>query len=318
MKVERRNDLSLRLLEIFGAVMAQRTTVGAAEHLGISQPAVSNAIRALEKQLGFALFERINRRLVPTEEAHLLLTETEPAFEVLRNIETEVRDLRRGRSGRLRLSATPPLGHTLVPIALKTFLADREKVTVSYSVRRLETVVQAVETGLADIGLALGYPQSEALRVHSLSRERLVGVMPPRHPLARLETVTPDAVDPAELIGLETSLGSTVENAFAQASCAYRPRIVARYCHTACILANAGLGVAIVDPFTAYFSQGLDLAIRAFEPACQAQAVAIQRSDAPTSKLTESFLAVLSDMIRPAFVDRTTRKQALQAGGSER
>ncbi len=301
MKVERRNDLSLRLLEIFGAVMSQRTTVGAAEYLGVSQPAISNAIKALEKQLDFALFERINRRLVPTEEAHLLLAETEPAFAVLRNIETEVRDLRSGRAGRLRLSATPPLGHTLVPIALKSFLANREKVTVSYNVRRLETVVQTVETGIADIGLVLGHPQSDALSVHPLSRERLVCVMPSLHPLARLETVTPDAIDPGDLIGLETSIGATVESAYAEASCAYHPRIVARYCHTACILANAGLGVAIVDPFTAVFSKGLDLAIRPFEPVCHAQAVAIQRSDAPTSKLTRAFLALLSEMIQPTF-----------------
>ena len=304
MKVERRNDLSLRLLEIFGAVMSQRTTVGAAEHLGVSQPAVSNAIKALEKQLGFALFERINRRLMPTEEAHLLLAETEPAFAVLRNIEAEVRDLRRGRAGRLRLSATPPLGHTLVPIALKAFLAEREKVTVSYSVRRLETVVQAVETGIADVGLVLGHPHSDALKVRTLSRERMVCVMPTRHPLARLDVVTPDAVDPAELIGLETSIGAVVESAFGQARAAYRPRIVVRYCHTACILVNAGIGVAIVDPFTAFFSHGLDIAIRPFEPACEAEAVAVQRGDGPTSQLAQGFLALLDDMIQPTFAAR--------------
>ncbi|MEM7568138.1 MAG: LysR family transcriptional regulator, partial [Pseudomonadota bacterium] len=305
MKVERRNDLSLRLLEIFGALMRKRTTTGAAEDLGISQPAVSNAIKALEKQLGFVLFERVNRRLVPTEEAHLLLAETEPAFAVLRNIETEVRDLRRGRAGRLRLAATPPLGHTVVPAALKAFLAEREKVTVSYNVRRLETVVQSVETGIADIGLVLGHPLSDTLRVRSLSRERLVCVMPQAHPLARLDIVTPDAIDLAELIGLETSIGATVESAYADAGCPYRPRIVARYCHTACILAEAGLGVAIVDPFSAFFSRGLDLAIRPFEPACEAEAVAIERSEAPRSKLNEAFLTLIADMIQPAFAAKS-------------
>ena len=71
MKIARKNDLSLRLLEIFGAVITHQTTVHAAEDLGISQPAVSLAIKQLEEQLGFSLFDRRNRRLQPTQEARI-------------------------------------------------------------------------------------------------------------------------------------------------------------------------------------------------------------------------------------------------------
>lgn len=53
MRVTRRNDLSLRFLEVFGAVMLHRTTVGAAEELGVSQPAVSLAVKQLESSLIF-------------------------------------------------------------------------------------------------------------------------------------------------------------------------------------------------------------------------------------------------------------------------
>jgi len=66
MKIARRNDLSLRLLEVFGTLMLCRTTTAAAEELGISQPSVSIAIKQLEGQLGFALFERAkNVRATP-------------------------------------------------------------------------------------------------------------------------------------------------------------------------------------------------------------------------------------------------------------
>ncbi|MEE3100937.1 MAG: LysR family transcriptional regulator, partial [Pseudomonadota bacterium] len=116
MKIERRNDLSLRLLEVFGAVMQHQTTVRSAEALGISQPAVSTAIRALEAQVGFALFERRNRRILPTEEALDLYREVEPIVSMLRSVEGRVRDLRAGAAGKLRIMATPPLGHSLAPV----------------------------------------------------------------------------------------------------------------------------------------------------------------------------------------------------------
>ena len=54
MKIHRKNDLNLRLLEVFEAVMRCQTTIDAAEELGISQPAVSTAIKKFEQQVDSA------------------------------------------------------------------------------------------------------------------------------------------------------------------------------------------------------------------------------------------------------------------------
>ena len=72
--------INLRQLEVLRAVMRYRTTTGAAEELGMSQPAVSNAIRLAEAKLGFALFDRISNRLIPTSEAKMLFDDAEPLF----------------------------------------------------------------------------------------------------------------------------------------------------------------------------------------------------------------------------------------------
>src|SRR4051812_48257192 len=61
--------MNLRQLEILRAVIRHRTTVAAADELALSQPAISNALKAMEAQAGFALFERGNKRLFPTTEA---------------------------------------------------------------------------------------------------------------------------------------------------------------------------------------------------------------------------------------------------------
>ena len=64
--------MNLRQLEILRAVIRHRTTVAAADELALSQPAISNALKAMEAQAGSALLERVNNRLFPTSEAMAL------------------------------------------------------------------------------------------------------------------------------------------------------------------------------------------------------------------------------------------------------
>lgn len=108
-------EISLRLLEIFAAMMRAGTTVEAAEMLGVSQPAVSAGLKQLETQLGIVLFERASRRMMPTAEARELFAEIRPMFSMLRSFTQTARDIREGLSGRLRIISTPPIGHTLAP-----------------------------------------------------------------------------------------------------------------------------------------------------------------------------------------------------------
>ncbi|MFC7704754.1 LysR family transcriptional regulator [Plastorhodobacter daqingensis] len=293
MRIDRRNDLSLRHLEVFGAVMEHRTTVGAAEHLGISQPAVSNAIRALERQLGLALFERIGRRLRPTEEALLLVQESEPIFAMLRALEEEVRDLKHARTGRLRIAATPPLGHTVLPHALREVLAGRDRMQLRYSVQRIGLVLQAVESGAADLGVFLGPLQNPGLTSHLLTEAELVAVVPRDHPLAARAVLTPSDLADHPLIGLETTIGKQVTAAFATAGVPYLPRIETRYGQTACALVNAGLGVSVVDPYTAAAASGLAVVARRFAPVSRIAVIAVTRSGNSATSLAAQVIETL-------------------------
>ena len=85
--------MNLRQLEILRAVIRHRTTVAAADELALSQPAISNALKAMEAQAGFALFERVNNRLFPTSEAMALYKESEAIFALHAKLENRVRDL---------------------------------------------------------------------------------------------------------------------------------------------------------------------------------------------------------------------------------
>src|SRR5882757_1340000 len=161
--------------------------MAAAAQLGLSQPAVSNAIKSIEATAGFPLFERINNRLHPTPEAKLLYKEADPIFAIHDAFEAKLGDLRENRSGRLRLVATPPLGYGILPGALKRFLAQRAGTSVFFDVRRLEGVVDAIERGIAELGFALNIGALPNVRVEPLFEGEMVCVFAPDHPLAALD-----------------------------------------------------------------------------------------------------------------------------------
>ena len=299
MRIDRRNDLSLRLLETFGALMIHGTTVSAAEALGISQPSVSNGIRQLEEQLGFALFARERQRMVPTEAALNLFREVGPLFEQLRSVEARMRDLRSGAVGQLRIIATPPLGHTVLPRALSRLMAARPGVRVQYDVRRLANVIEEVAFGQAELGVCLGLESYPGVAVEVMRRDRMVAVMRRGNPLAALSVIGPKDLQTGALIGLDrdSHLGLAVQKAFETAGASYVPQAEVRYCHTAAVLAGACDGVAVVDRYTASFLPNTDLTHRPFAPAITIPAVLILKEGRALSRVAEDFRVAILEAL---------------------
>lgn len=284
--------MTLRQLEILRAIFRYRTTVAAARQLGLSQPAISNALKTMEAQAGFALFERINNRLFPTREAQELHLEAEAIFTRHDLFEAKLRDLKESRAGHLRIVATPPIGYGIIPNALKRFLARRPQVHVFFDVRRYEGVVDSVESNLVELGFALGLQAHVALETEAVFAADMVCVMPPGHPLARKTVVAASDLTPYPFIGLErgTRLGEAVRDAFNMAGTPFRCAVEVRYCNTACVLAQSGVGVAVVDPFSPTDGAKHDLVVRPFSPATRATAYAGWSKTRPLSRLAQAFL----------------------------
>ncbi len=314
-------QISLALLEIFGAMMRCETTVEAAEQLGISQPAVSNGLRQLERQLGITLFERIHRRLEPTAEAVALYDEVRPLFGIMRGFSTRARDIRQGKSGRIRIVSTPPLGHTVAPRTLEVFLRDRPEVSVSYDVRRLDEVVEAVKEGSADLGVALALEHHLDVNVEVLHRTHMVAMVRRDSDLAGRSEISARDLAGRRTVGLEAAsrIGQMVRSAFARDLATYDPRVEVRYTSTAAVLAGAGLGVAVVDPYTAEFHARPDLVTLPFNPPCEITVVLLLRKGVPRSRLVHSFIEELRRQFRiPAGPTARPSTTAAAAGSSER
>jgi len=283
--------VNLRLIEIFRAVMQSHTTVGAARALQISQPAVSSAIRHLESQLGFTLFDRVGNRLSATEEAKILFQNSESIVLLSRALSHTVEELKNERLGQLRIVATPQLGHSVLPAAINDLLRQRPKVKVFFDVRRSYNVVEIIESRAADIGFAIALERELDQKLHMLSvaRVEMVCLAPADHPLAKRKAVTPSDILAHPLIGLElgSRLSPLVLSAFKQAGVPYRTAVEVRYSETACLLVQAGVGVAVVDLFSAMAQarQGSGLKIIPFKPTIEVEAFAVSARNRVPSRL---------------------------------
>jgi DNA-binding transcriptional LysR family regulator len=284
--------MNLRQIELLRAVVRCETTVRAAQELGLSQPAVSNGIKHLESQVGFPLFERVNNRLFPTAEARTLCKDSDSIFTLHAAFESRVQDLKENRAGHVRIVATPPLGYGVIPQALRNFLAKWPKVRVSFDVRRFENVIESVENGVAELGFVMGLGDSRGLDSEAFFSGDMVCVMRPDHPLAARETIAPHDLRDAPFIALEkgTRMGTILRRAFADADEPFRFSVEVRYCNTACVLAENGVGIAVVDPLSPVFSGHYNLAIRAFSPASRVTASVVRSRKRPISRAAEAFL----------------------------
>jgi DNA-binding transcriptional LysR family regulator len=284
--------LTLRQIEIVRAMVRFQTTMATARHLELSQPAVSTAIRQIEAQLGFPLFERVNNRLYPLEAASILQEEAEPLLAMHAALTERLQDLREAKTSRLRILSTPPLGQGVVPRVLGGFARRHPKLKIHFDIRDLNDVVRAVESGTADLGLGLGLGPQATLEVEVLAEARMVAICPPGHALAALATVTPADLGSHSLIALDadTRMGAAVRHAFQSARQPFLFRAEVRTCSTACALVETGTGVSVVDPFSAAHLQAGRLEIRPFEPAIPSTAWAFWSNRKPLPPLGRRFI----------------------------
>ncbi|HVT30549.1 MAG TPA: LysR family transcriptional regulator [Lacipirellulaceae bacterium] len=284
--------MNLRQVEIFCAVMRCRTTIAAAYELGVSQPAVSNAIKHLESQLGFALFNRIGNRLLPTTEADSLFADAEPLQTMARAISTKARDLKDTKVGHLRIYATHAL-RNVIPKAIRKFLKTRPEVLLFFDTLPMERVVEVVESGFADLGVALLPAHRPGMARIPILEGRMVVAIHPKHPLAaRNGPLTPRELKREQLIGLEpvSRLGPLVRQAFDAAHVPYNPGVEVRHCSAACALVQEGIGIAIVDEFSASGADASQLAVRPFSPLIPITGYVLHLDHRPLSRLARRCL----------------------------
>jgi DNA-binding transcriptional LysR family regulator len=185
--------MDLSALKIFLAVAHERSFSRAAAKVHRTQPAVSQAVRRLEVELGEQLFDRSSKNGTLTEAGRMLQNYGQRLIRLAEETESAVRELRDLRRGRVLVGANEAAVHTLLPLIVR-FRARCPEIVVD--VRRVPARQIAVEVqqGSLDFGALTFHPPEQGLLVAPIGSDELVLLVPPSHPLAKRRQVGMDEI----------------------------------------------------------------------------------------------------------------------------
>lgn len=240
----------LRQLKIFIAAVETLSFTQAAKRVHLSQPSVTEQVRALEEAVGQPLFVRQNNRLQLTPAGEKLAVRARELLALADDTFREVRDNAAEPTGTIRVAAPQTLCTSILVPQLLHFAATHPDAQVAVQERNSQATAQAVLNGTADLGLVHGWPASDAnLHVEVITRDMPVVVFSAGHPLGLSSgLVTPDALAALPLVvTMEGCRYREYLEALLQEAPA-RPRIrgVADSVPALMQMVSAGLGVSIL------------------------------------------------------------------------
>src|SRR5689334_7542831 len=185
--------MDLTSLRIFLTVAEERSFSRAAAKVHRTQPAVSQAVRRLEDDLGEQLFDRSSKSGTLTDAGRVLQNYGQRLVRLAEEAESAIRELRDLRRGRVLIGANEAAIHTLLPLMAKF----RKKVPdIAIDVRRVPARQIAVEVqqGSLDFGALTFRPAVEGLLEVAVGSDELVLLVSPSHPFAKLRQITMEDV----------------------------------------------------------------------------------------------------------------------------
>ena len=294
--------LNLRQIECFRAVMLTGTISGAAELLFVSQPAVSRLLAHTEQTAGFALFERIRGRLHATPEARQLFLEVESTYLGVQRVNTLVRDLAENRKGTLRLLAHTTIAGSLVPQAIGVYHRSVPDVRVTFDSGRQWVLMERMLNQQVDLAVTIFPLEHPAIQTMVLRDVSLVCVLPRGHALAACEEVMVEELGQHPVVGYEdgTPFGALMAKLFEDFGMPTDSPVEAGTPREACSLVEHGVGVAIVDEYSAReFAEKLAVRPIAGNNTPKLQVFIAHKRYDPLSRIALAFIDVLHQLARP-------------------
>ena len=223
-------------LRVFRAVAEEMSFRKAAEVLHLSQPAVSQHVRALEEEAGAQLFDRSRgdghgSQISLTEAGRVLLGYANAAAETMVDARRALAALNHEVAGELRLGASTTVAQYVLPRILGAFLRQYPQVKLSLVSGNTERIVEEVAEKKVTLGIIEGPPMRRDMKTERMVRDEMVLIVNPNYPLALRKggVIAPSELAKVPLLLRERGSGSrrVVERALKKAGVPLRSLNVA-------------------------------------------------------------------------------------------
>jgi len=176
--------MDIRHLRTLAEVAERGSFSAAAEALGISQPAVSQQMRALERDVGETLIDRSGRGVQLTDRGRVVLRYAQRMLALSDEFHRELADGDGELHGALVVGSSTGLGAHVLPLLLGGFRAEHPRVSVSLQIEATSTVIDRVLARELELGVVGAVRPHRALVYESFLRDRIILAVPPGHAFA--------------------------------------------------------------------------------------------------------------------------------------
>ncbi|WP_048647010.1 LysR family transcriptional regulator [Nitratireductor soli] len=288
--------ITIKQIEGFLAVAEFGNFSRASKRLNTAQPALSQAIKDLEAELGVRLFDRTTRRVELTDAGREFRASAAKAVEELEHAVESVHQLAERRRGRLRIAAPPLLAAVVLPQAISDFQKRHPGITIQVADISTEQIVESVRSGKADCGLGTFPPGEEGIERVVLMRDNLMLFCGDQNPFKAKKIVAWSELAGQPLIALtrDSGIRLLVEIGFETVQLPLRPTFEVSHITTALALVEAGLGVSVLPTYALATARHHKVSGRLLEaPTISREVVLIHASGRSVSPAVSAFSAVV-------------------------
>jgi DNA-binding transcriptional LysR family regulator len=292
--------VTLRQIQALIAVAQQGTFTKAAERMQIAQPALSQLVRELERELNVRLFDRTTRRVELTEagwEFH------SAAVQILHDLDMAVQNataLAERKRGRIMVAAPPLLAAIAIPPAIAALKGAHPGLQVAIIDARNELVIEAVRSGRADCGIGTFSSLEDGIERTPLARDSLMLFCARQSHFAEQTSVAWQELRDEPLVTLtrDSGIRLLVEVGYESAEVPLSPAYEVSQISTALALVRSELAVAVLPTYARAVAPAGVLAKPLTEPSIARDIVMIRASGRSMSPALSTFEMLLRRFVR--------------------
>ena len=247
------SPLDSRQLRAFATLARTASFTQAARELHLTQSAVSHSMKALEREVGCRLLDKLGKKVVLTQAGEQLLVHAERILVQMTEARAELGRLGKWGQSRLRLGASTTAAQHILPGVLREFKDSFPNCTISIEPGDTPEMIEALRAHKIDLALNLEPEGGEPLDFRPLFTDELHFILSPQHPWARSRRVVREEIAKQSYIlyKKKSYTSEMIEAYFRQEEIVLFSQLDLGNMEAIKELVKLGLGISILAPWTA-------------------------------------------------------------------